>query len=375
MPSRRAAHDAEPNALTRALAARRAAGLPVLDLTVSNPTTADLPYAREAILGALADPAALAYEPAALGLSSARAAVARMEGTTAERVALTASTSEAYANVLKLFCDPGDEVLVPAPSYPLFGPLATFEGADPVAYRLAYDGAWHVDLASLRAARTERARAIFVVSPNNPTGSVLSQLELDAMAELELPIVIDEVFAPYLFAPRPRASAARALTLRLGGLSKLAALPQLKLAWTVVDGPAARVDEVMRGLEWISDAYLSCGAPVQHALPRLLEASALTRDAIRARTRRNLDALRAAAAGTALTVLDVEGGWYACVRLPGTRTEEAWCLELLDRGLLVHPGHFFDFDREAFAVVSLLTRPDELDRGVATLTDAVHRLS
>jgi aspartate/methionine/tyrosine aminotransferase len=275
--------------------------------------------------------------------------------------------------LLKLLCDPGDEVLVPAPSYPLFGPLATFEGVTPVPYRLAYDGAWHVDLASLRAARTERTRAVFAVSPNNPTGSVVSQAELEAFVELGLPIVIDEVFLPYTFREAPRARVDGALVFRLGGLSKLAALPQMKLAWIVVEGDEA--PGALAGLEWISDAYLSCAAPVQHALPMLLAASAVTRDAIRARTRRNLDALRAAVAGTALTVLDVEGGWYACVRLPGTRSEESWCLELLERGTLVHPGHFFDFDREAFAIVSLLAPPDELDRGVAALTDVVHRLA
>jgi aspartate/methionine/tyrosine aminotransferase len=204
---------------------------------------------------------------------------------------------------------------------------------------------------------------------------VLAQSEAFAIAELGLPVVVDEVFASYMFLDRPRARTERVLTFRLGGLSKLAALPQMKLAWTLVEGPEDAVAQALRGLEWIADAYLSCSAPVQHALPRLLASGAVTRDAIRARSRRNLDALRTAARGTALTVLDVEGGWYACVRLPGTRSEEAWCLELLDRGTLVHPGHFFDFDREAFAVVSLLTPPDELDRGVATLTDVVHRLA
>lgn len=375
MPSRRATHETERNALTLALDARRSSGAPIVDLTISNPTAAGLPYPREAILAAIADEGALVYEPAPLGMPAARGAIAEMEGVAVERVALTASTSEAYALVLKLLCDPGDEVLVPAPSYPLFGPLATFEGVVPVPYRLAYDGAWHVDLPSVRAARTPRTRAVFCVSPNNPTGSVLTQPELDAMCELGLPLVIDEVFASYMFVNRPRALTRRVPTFRLGGLSKLAALPQLKLAWMLVDGPEREVAEALRDLEWLADAYLSCATPVQCALPRLLESAAITREAIRARTQRNLGALRAAARDTALTVLDAEGGWYACVRLPDTRSEDAWCLELLSRGTLVHPGHFFDFEREAFVVVSLLAAPDKLDRGVATLVDVVRRLA
>lgn len=375
MPSRRAACETEPNALTRALDARHASGAPIVDLTVSNPTAVALPYAREAILAAIADEGALVYEPAPLGMPVARRSIAEMEGVPMDRVALTASTSEAYAMLLKLCCDPGDEVLVPAPSYPLFGPLATFEGVVPVPYRLAYDGAWHVDLPSVHAARTPRTRAVFCVSPNNPTGSVLTQPELDALSELDLPLVIDEVFASYMFVERPRAHTRRVPTFRLGGLSKLAALPQLKLAWMLIDGPDGDVVRAQRDLEWLSDAYLSCATPVQCALPRLLESASVTREAIRARTRRNLEALRAAARGTALTVLDVEGGWYACVRLPATRSEDAWCLELLARGTLVHPGHFFDFDREAFVVVSLLAPPDELNRGIATLVDVVDRLA
>jgi hypothetical protein len=358
--SKRAHLEKEKNALSRALERHR----PLVDLTVSNPTTVGLPY-DASLIDALADPKALVYTPEPLGIPAARARIAEMEGTSADRVMLTASTSEAYAMVLKLLCDPGDAILVPAPSYPLFGPLATFEGVRTIPYALRYDGAWHVDLATL--ASSEHARAIFCVSPNNPTGSVLRQDELDRMAELGLPIVIDEVFAQYMFLERPRARTDRVTTFRMGGLSKHCLLPQMKLAWTIVEGPRPP----MRELEWLCDAYLSPNAPVQHALDVLLEKTELTRSALRDRLRQNLEHLRARTEGTPLTVLDVEGGWYACIRLPRTRSEEAWVLSLLDHGLLVHPGHFFDFQDEPYVVASLIARSEEFQRGTDILVGLV----
>jgi aspartate/methionine/tyrosine aminotransferase len=351
---------AEKNALTIALEARRAAKLPICDLTIANPTVVGLPYDREVLLSAIADPRALIYEPEPLGLSSARSCIAEMYGTTADRVLLTASTSEAYSMILKLLCAAGDEILVPAPSYPLFAPLAELAGVRTVAYPLAYDGAWHVDFS--RWPKAERTRAIFCVSPNNPTGSIATQAELDRFADLGLPIVIDEVFDFYRFVDRPRATTDRVPTFRMGGLSKLACLPQMKLAWTI-----ASTLEPMHELEHIADAFLSVGTPVQHACARLIEATTPTRSALLSRLRSNLAHLRAALAGTALTVLDVEGGWYACVRLPRTKTEEEWALGFLDRGLLVHPGHFFDFEEEAYVIVSLIAEPSEFARGVAIL--------
>lgn len=350
-----------PNALALALEARK--GSPVCDLTVANPTTANLPYASEAILSAIADSRSLRYEPHPLGLRTTREEIGKREGADPDRILLTASTSEAYTHVLRLSCEPGDDVLVPAPSYPLFGPLAELAGVRTVAYPLAYDGAWHVDFS--RVKKTDRTRAIFCVSPNNPTGSVLSQAELDRLADFGLPIVIDEVFDAYRFSTTEKAKTDRVTTFRLGGLSKLALLPQMKLAWTIVSGP--RSDEAMHGLEWIGDAFLSVGAPVQHACGRLIDATTQTREALIVRLRQNLAAVRSALAGTSFTVLDVQAGWYACVRLPRTRSEEEWVLLFLEAGLLVHPGHFFDFEDEAFVILSLLAEKSEFDRGVAIL--------
>lgn len=377
--SSRSSVDLSPNPLAVALERTRAASRTVLDLTESNPTRAGLPYARDAILAALARPASLVYEPAAFGIPAAREAVAAElsahgPAMDASRVVLTASTSEAYAFLFKLLCDPGDEVLVPVPSYPLFEHLARLESVRAVPYRLAYDGAWHVDLASARDAVTARTRAIVTVSPNNPTGSYLKRTELAALGDLGLPMVSDEVFALYPLGEDPtRARSAleangAPLVFALGGLSKLAALPQMKLAWMAVGGDEARVGEALGRLEVIADAFLSLGTPVQHAVTALLESRHAAEGAIRERTRDNLAFVRSVVPGSPLTVLDVEGGWYATLRVPRTRTELEWAVALVEEdGVHVHPGHFFDFEGEAYLVVSLLT-PE------ATFQEAIRRV-
>ncbi len=375
MFSSRSAFDLSPNPLARALA--RKGGKAAFDLTTSNPTRASIPYDGDAILSALALPPCLVYEPAPFGLPSAREAVARdlsAHGPHVDpaRVALTASTSEAYALLFKLLCDPGDEVLVPRPSYPLFEHLAQLESVTAVPYRLGYDGAWHIDFPSVRESITPRTRAVVTVSPNNPTGSYLKTSELAELATLGLPIVSDEVFARYPLRPdRARARSAldagpgASLVFALGGLSKLAALPQAKLAWMAVGGEAARVDAALARLEVIADAFLSVAGPVQHALPALLASRTTAEQAIRDRTAGNLAWLSSAVTGSAVSVLDAEGGWYATLRLPKTRDEQGWTLAFLEEdGVHVHPGHYFDFDDEAYVVVSLLTPEATLREGV-----------
>jgi alanine-synthesizing transaminase len=248
-----------------------------------------------------------------------------------------------------------------------------------VPYRLAYDGAWHVDLDSLRGAVTGRTRAVVTVSPNNPTGSYLKRSELAAIAALGLPIVSDEVFASYpLREDAERASSALEsqgpLVFSLGGLSKLAALPQMKLAWIAVGGDAPDVTGAMGRLEVIADAFLSVGTPVQHALPHLLATRGAAEGAIRSRTRANLRVLRSSVADTPATLLDVEGGWYATLRVPATRSEESWVLALLEEdGVYVHPGHFFDFEREAYLVLGLLTPEATFAEGVTRIVTRLAR--
>jgi aspartate/methionine/tyrosine aminotransferase len=384
MFSSRCSFDLSLNALAAARA--RAPSGSLLDLTEANPTRARIRHDEGAILSALSTRSSLVYEPLPFGLPSARGAVATdlaANGCPVDpsRIVLTASTSEAYAFLFKLLCDPDDEVLVPGPSYPLFAHLAQLECIRAVSYRLAYDGAWHVDLPSVRAGVSSRTRAIVTVSPNNPTGSYLKRGELDALSDLGLPIVSDEVFGRYgIRSDGARAASAleagdRApLVFALGGLSKLAGLPQMKLAWMAVGGQEARIADALARLEVIADAFLSVGTPVQHALPELLASRGLAERAIRARVLSNLAAVASSLEHSAVSLLDVEGGWYATLRLPRTRPEDEWALAFLEQdSVYVHPGHFFDFESEAYVVVSLLTPEATLREGIKRIVDRVDR--
>ena len=371
MLSRRLPPHADLNALSETLARYRAEGVPVVDLTESNPTLADIAYPPDVLRG-LSAPAALRYEPHPFGLPAAREAIARdhwRRRVTIDpaHVVLTASTSEAYTWLFKLLCNPGESVLVPRPSYPLFEHLTRLEGVVATPFDLEYHGRWDVDLATLDAA-PESTRAVVMVSPNNPTGSYVSQRDVDHISarcrDHGWALIVDEVFADYpleIDAPLTDIAArSDVLAFTLSGLSKSAGLPQLKLGWIVAGGPAAARDAALAGLELIADSFLSVATPVQLAAADLLECGASVRSAIQERIRANLATLRHAAGSfTACEVLRTEGGWSAVIRVPATRSEEQLALDLLDQEhILVHPGYFFDFQRESFVVVSLLPRPD-----------------
>jgi alanine-synthesizing transaminase len=367
--------DVSPNPLARLLEQKRAGGAAVLDLTESNPTRAGISYPA-AILEAIRHPQALRYEPSPRGLLSAREAVVKYYAErglpfSPGRILLTASTSEAYAYLFKLLADPGDQVLTPRPSYPLFDYLAALESVNVRQYPLRYDGAWHMDFVELERAISPRTRAIVVVNPNNPTGSFLKPDEWDRLQVLAgdrgIAILSDEVFSDYGFEPASRVRGEdRALTFTMSGLSKIAGLPQMKLGWIALSGPEA--DAAMERLELIADTYLSVATPVQLALPELLVLSAEIRAQIQARTRANLDALRSIVAGSPVNVLNVEGGWSAILQVPRIRSEQEWALMLLgERDVLVQPGYFFDFESEAFLVVSLLTPRDVFEEGIRRL--------
>ena len=317
-------------------------------------------------------------------MESAREAVAgyyaeRGVEVPASRILLTASTSEAYSYLFKLLADPGDEVLVPRPSYPLFEFLAGLESVVVKQYPLRYDGVWHVDFEELERAASARTRAVVVVNPNNPTGSFLKREELARLEEFAaargIAILSDEVFADYGFDPdaervRTLTGNRRALTFSMSGLSKIAGLPQMKLGWIVVSGPGH--ESALEKLEWIADTFLSVGSPVQAGLPRLLRTAEGIRGQIAARTSRNLTGLREKTRGSIANVLGVEGGWYAILQVPRTQSEEQWTLGLLrDRDVLVQPGFFYDFEVEAFLVVSLLTEPSVFDEGVGRMLDYI----
>jgi hypothetical protein len=380
MFSERTRWDLRPNRLAERLAARRAAGARVLDLTESNPTRVGLGYPDD-VLDALAGAQARLYEPQPFGLPAAREAVAadfarRGFAVDPDRIVLSASTSEAYAFLFKLLCDPGDDILVPRPGYPLFDFLATLESVEVRTYPLRYDGGWHVDLAALRASLTPRTRAVVVVSPHNPTGACLKRDEREAIEALcaghGAALVSDEVFADYTFREDSRraASVARdgpALAFALGGLSKSCGLPQLKLAWTAVTGPEPLRREALVRLEVVADTYLSVSTPVQVAAPELLARREELQASIRARLSWNLEALRRAIGpGCPASLLEPEAGWSAVLRVPATQSEEERVTRLLEeRDVLVHPGFFFDFPQEAYLVLSLLPAEAEFAEGVA----------
>jgi aspartate/methionine/tyrosine aminotransferase len=373
--------DQSPNRLTRALAVKRAAGVRILDLTESNPTHAGLRYPPE-IISAFDDPSMLTYEPAPAGMRAAREAVsawyaARGHTVPVDRILLTASTSEAYAYAFKLLTNPGDEILVPRPSYPLFQFLADMESVSVRQYSLMYHGGWSIDLHSVARALTPRTRAIVLVNPNNPTGSYVKRselIELTALcAQRDIALISDEVFADYKLTEdtdrvTTLAGVEACLAFSMSGLSKVAGLPQMKLGWMVVNGPATLRAKAWENLEWVADTYLSVSTPVQCAAPRLLAVGDKVQRQIRERASANLDFARATLAGSPANVLTVEGGWNITLQVPQIRSEEEWTLKLLEQAsVLVQPGFFYDFEVEAYLVVSLLTPPEIFREGLARL--------
>jgi aspartate/methionine/tyrosine aminotransferase len=380
--------DLTANRLAGLLAEKRAAGQPIFDLTEANPTRAGLLSAGEQLLTSFATPDILTYEPEPRGLPKARAAVAayyaqRGLATDVENIHLTASSSEGYSWLFKLLADHGEAVLVPQPSYPLFDFLATLEGVRLIPYQLRYYHhlGWRIDFDSLTAALTPAVRAIILVTPNNPTGSFIKRDELSRLNELcqqqRLALIVDEVFGDYFLTPdsgRVDSLVGNdgALTFVLSGLSKILALPQMKLGWIVSSGPPPLVREAIERLDLIADTFLSVGAPVQHALPHWLDHRPRLQAGILDRVRTNLGLLANHPRLEPNRLLRFEGGWYATLEIPRYLPEEELILHLLDReGLLLHPGYFFDFEREAFLVLSLLPPPpifaQAVDRLLATI--------
>jgi alanine-synthesizing transaminase len=363
--SRRTGWDLSANRFAARLEARRAEGAPLLDLTESNPTRVGLAWPAPELCAALAHPDLPTYDPTPRGPAPARRAVAaylaaRGAAVAPERILLTASTSEAYALLLKLLCDPGDAVVAPAPSYPLLDVLCDLEGVRLARYPMRYDGEWHLDRAALAEAIPERARAVIVVSPGNPTGALLAPDELRFLealcAEHGLALVGDEVFADTALAPVASvASASACLAFQLSGLSKVCGLPQVKAGWIAAAGPDALVAPALARLEVVADAYLSVSAAAQLALPALLARREQFLRPLRERLAANRAALaRAAGGGAPFDVLRSGGGWSAVIRIPAALDEEALCLALLDEGVAVYPGFFFDLGAPGHLVASLL---------------------
>ena len=374
-----------PNRLSEALAAHRAAGKPLLDLTVSNPTECGFESDSAAILDALRNPAALSYEPNPRGLESARRAVAgyyadRGDDVAVEDIILTTSTSEAYSYIFRTLCDPGDELLIPSPSYPLFDFLADIQDVNLVRYPLVYDHGWQIDFHALEQAITPRTRGVIVVHPNNPTGQFVKRGEMEKLNSIcsarEMTIIADEVFLDFtLDGEQPASFAANrgAPTFTLSGLSKICGLPQMKAAWLIASGPQEWKREALARLEVIADTYLSVNAPVQLAISRFLELRHTFQKQVIERVCRNLAELdRQLATQKAVSRLKAEGGWCAVLKVPATRPDEDVAIDLLStHGVSVHPGHFYDFPSDGYVVLSLLTPSEVFAEGTKRLLAAV----
>ncbi|MCU1310584.1 MAG: aminotransferase [Candidatus Angelobacter sp.] len=383
MFSSRTSWNLSPNRFTTALEKKKKSGSELLDLTASNPTTSGLVYEAEAVLSSLNNPAALTYEPESKGLLVARNAVAEYYAAQSEPVTvspeniiLTTSTSEAYSFAFRLLCESGDEVLIPQPSYPLFDLLATIQDVRLVPYSLVYDHGWQIDFNSLRSAMTPRTRGVIVVHPNNPTGSYVKGSELSQLNEIcsahDLAIIADEVFLDYPLignAPRSFADNPGALTFTLSGLSKISGLPQMKVAWMAVSGPSAIASDALSRLDVIADIFLSMNAPIELATPSLLNCRKSFQAQLQSRLRANLAELDSQiAAQHHCTRLNVEGGWYATLRVPVTQSDEELAIALIEHeSVIVHPGHFFDFEQDGFLILSLLTPEDVFKEGVSRI--------
>lgn len=377
------------NRFTQAMQEVRVSGVPTLDLTVSNPTRAGLRYDERAILAPLASPQSLDYDPQPKGLRQAREAVAdyyadahALPGLDPEHLVLTSSTSEGYSYVFRLLCNPGDELLVPQPSYPLFEFLAGLQDVKLVPYPLIYDHGWQMDFHSLRRAISPRTRGAVVVHPNNPTGSYVQPHEIGQLnsfcREFDLALIADEVFLDYAHDWKSRASFAAnrdVLTFTLSGVSKISGLPQMKLSWVATSGPEELVAGAMARLEVIADTYLSMSAPIQWAAPVLLNQRTMIQRQIMDRVLANLEELdRQLALQHSCQRLGLESGWYATLRVPVTKSDEELAIELLqERSVVAHPGHFFDFPKDGYLVLSLITPAEEFAEGVRRLVEWVGR--
>jgi alanine-synthesizing transaminase len=388
MFSKRTEWKLTPNRFSQVQAELRAAGMKILDLTVSNPSRAHLHFDDEAILQAMVQPDAMDYDPQPKGLLKARQAVVNYyrdvhEGFDLgpESLILTTSTSEAYSHVFRLLCNPDDEVLIPKPSYPLFEFLADLADVKLMPYPLLYDHGWQIDFPSLYKAVTHRTRAVVVVHPNNPTGSYAKSEEAAALnrfcQEYGLALLVDEVFLDYPLDGAPRSTFAlnrEVLTFTLSGLSKISGLPQMKIAWVVTSGPEERKTEALARLEVIADTYLSMNTPLQLAAPVLLEQRRNIQPLLLDRARTNLQELdRRLGQQKTCERLDVEGGWCVVLRVPATQSDEDMAIDLLRKlAVLVHPGHFYDFPNDGYLVVSLITPTEDFREGIRMLLDLLN---
>jgi alanine-synthesizing transaminase len=383
--ARRTNWQQEANALNRAYEELVGKQVKVMDLTASNPTNCGFLY-PEGMLSVLSAPDNLNYNPDACGMSSAREAVARFYTRQQLRISpndiiLTASTSEAYSFLMRLLVNPGEKVLIPRPSYPLFQFLLEINDVDFDYYPLSYDGQWHLDLPSLERLADAKTKAIILVNPNNPTGSFISRAELNFLNEFcrkhHMAIISDEVFFDYSLDQEDRTSCAgnqSVLTFAMGGLSKSLGLPQMKCAWILASGPQEELRGSLARLEIIADTFLSVNTPVQNALSVWLDHASNIQGQIIARVRENWKWLKAHL-NDHTELLTLQGGWYASLRIPAVKSEEEWVLEFLKEDhVRVYPGYFFDFEKEAYIVVSLLPPSADFQEAAGRIMERLSKI-
>jgi alanine-synthesizing transaminase len=373
-----------PNRLAEALDQHKSGGRKLLDLSTSNPTECGFHYDARAIMRSLCSPASLQYRPEPLGMKSARQAVsdyyaARGDRISVDDLVLTASTSEAYSFIFRLLCNPGDELLIPTPSYPLFDFLADVNDVKLLRYPLFYDHGWHVDLHALKRAIRPRTRGVIVVHPNNPTGHFTKVQEITELNQIcssnQMAILADEVFLDFFLGTAQVSFAGNtdALTFTMSGISKISGLPQMKFAWLAVSGPEREKREALGRLEMIADTYLSLNASIQLAAPALLQQRTTFQQQLMARVLKNLTWLDLQLGHESkVSRLEVEGGWYVVLRIPAIRPDEELAIELLQKqDVYVHPGHFYDFSGDGYLVASLITPEQVFSEGMHRILSAV----
>ncbi|MBI1871299.1 MAG: pyridoxal phosphate-dependent aminotransferase [Chlamydiae bacterium] len=377
--SKRTNWNLEANPITKALQKRRDSQLPILDLTESNPTHCGFDYPTQELAQVLTQPQSFQYHPNPKGLLEARRAIAKYyqdqgHSINPEQIFLTSSTSEAYSFLFRLLVNPQENILIPRPGYPLFDFLSDLADVELKTYSLFYEKNWQIDFESLKNNVNPDTKALLVVHPNNPTGSYIKKNEFFELIQLahheEIALVSDEVFFDYAVESNEKhtrlAGISEVLSFTLNGLSKMVGLPQMKLGWMVVNGPQKLLTQALDRLEVITDTYLSVNTPIQQALPWIIENCKTIQNPIKMRVLNNLKWLKEKIIPfPACEVLKVEGGWYALLKIPKTRSDEEWVLTFLEKeGVFVHPGHFYQFEKEGYLVISLIVPPETFQEGV-----------
>lgn len=375
------------NRITKLIQEYQRNNISIIDLSESNPTKVGFNYPEKFVLKDFCSGKNLIYNPHPKGLINAREAICKFYhkkniNIHPESIIITAGSSDAYNYIFRLIAEPGDEILVPSPSYPLLQFLSRLNDISIKNYRLLYDGEWHIDIDSIYRNITNKTKAILFIHPNNPTGSYVKNEEYEKVLELAnrygLIFISDEVFYEYEIEDKPNkfnsfSEKSDILTFTINGISKLLGLSQMKLGWVIVSGPNKLKQEAINRLEIISDTFLSVNTPVQNSLPIWLENYEELHNQIKHRVIINYFRIKdQILANSAIELLNVEGGWNGILRFPNIFTDEQWVeLFLKKYRLFLQPGYFYDFERGAYLLVSLLLPENIIKKNIIAVLDEV----